>query len=152
MKLFNKKTAIFLLIITLCGISIFANAAQPDTAKNTKSLFNNPGSFDANRPTPAAGSNTGFGSRELFFKMMLMVLLVIALGVAALYISKRILPKFTRLPVKRIQIVETVHIGPRKAVHLLRVGSQLILIGSTSENITRLSDITEPPEADLSAT
>ncbi len=152
MKLFNKKTAIFLLIIALCSISIFANATQPDTAKNAKSLLTDTGSLDAKKPYLTVGSHTNSGSHELFFKMMLMVLLVVALGVAAIYISKRILPKFTHLPTKRIQVVETVHLGPRKAVHLVKVGSQLILIGSTNENITRLSDITGPHEADLSAT
>jgi len=149
MRLFNKKTTVFLLIIALCGVSVLANATQPGTAKNMKSLFDNPSSFDANRPTVP---NTNSGSHELFFKMMFMVLLVVALGVAVMYISKRILPKFTHLPTKRIQIIETVHIGPRKAVHLLKVGSQLILIGSTNENITKLSDITGPFKADIPAT
>jgi len=148
-RIFNKKIVALLLVITLCSSAMLANSSRSGTARNTKSLFDNSGSFDANRP---AASNTNSGSHELFFKTMLMVLLVVALGVATMYISKRILPKFTHLPAKRIQVVETVHIGPRKAVHLLKVGSQLILIGSTNENITKLSDITEASKADIPAT
>jgi flagellar biogenesis protein FliO len=149
MKLFNKKTTVFLLIIALCGISVLASAARSVTAKDMKPLFDNQGSSDTNQ---TAVPNTKLSSHELFFKMMFMVLLVIALGVAVMYISKRILPKFTHLPAKRIRIIETVHIGPRKAVHLLKVDSHVILIGSTNENITKLSDITESPKADISAT
>jgi flagellar biogenesis protein FliO len=149
MKLFNRRTTAFLLIIALCSVSIFANAARPDTAKNAKPLLSDTNPFDTNKPNLTTRPNANSGGYELFFKMMFMVLLVIALGVAVMYISKKILPKFTHLSAKRIQIIETVHLGPRKAVHLLKVGSQLILIGSTNENITRLSDITELPETDI---
>ena len=83
--------------------------------------------------------------------MMSSVLLVIVLGAAAIYISKKLLPKITRLPGKEIHIVETVHLGPRKTVHLLKIGGRKLLIGSTNENITRLADVTDYP-LDLSAT
>ncbi|NQT03593.1 MAG: flagellar biosynthetic protein FliO, partial [Planctomycetes bacterium] len=48
----------------------------------------------------------------------------------------------TNLSGKEIRIAETVHLGPRKAVHLLEVGGRRFLIGSTNENITRLADLT----------
>jgi flagellar biogenesis protein FliO len=146
MRIFNKKISALLLAIILCSGVMLAESSRSGAASNAKSLFDNSGSFDANRP---ATSNIASKSNELFFKMMLMVLVVVALGVAMMYISRKILPKFAHLPAKRIQVVETVHIGPSKAVHLLKVGGQLILIGSTKENISRLSDITEPPGADL---
>ncbi len=83
------------------------------------------------------------GNKELFYKMMLSVLLVVALGAAAIYVSKKLLPRITNLPGKEIRVVETVHLGPRKTVHLLRIGHQWILIGSTNENITKLADVTD---------
>jgi flagellar biogenesis protein FliO len=45
--------------------------------------------------------------------------------------------------------VETVHLGPRKAVHLIDVGHRRFLIGSTNENVTKLADLNED-FADLS--
>ncbi|NIR11629.1 MAG: hypothetical protein GTN82_39950, partial [Candidatus Aminicenantes bacterium] len=72
-----------------------------------------------------------------------MVVLVAVLGVAAVYASKKLLPKITNLPGKEIHIAETVHLGPRKTVHLLRIGKQWLLIGSTNENITKLADVTD---------
>jgi flagellar biosynthetic protein FliO len=79
--------------------------------------------------------------------MMFSVLFLVVLGVAAIYVSKKFLPKITKLPGKEIRIAETVHLGPRKAVHLLEVGERRFLIGSTNENITRLADLTSPAAA-----
>ena len=82
------------------------------------------------------------GTRELFYKMMVSVVLVVVLGAIAIYASKRVMGKITNLPGKKIKIVETAHLGPRKAVHLLRIGDRCLLIGSTNDNITRLADLT----------
>lgn len=80
---------------------------------------------------------------ELFIKMMLSVLLVIGLGAAAIYVSKKLLPKITNLPGKEIRILETAYLGPRKAVHLVKIGNQRLLIGSTNESISMLADVTD---------
>ena len=101
------------------------------------------GSLFASDPNVPARADEGFGGRELFFKTMFMVVLVAVLGAAAIYVSKKLLPRITNLPGKEIRVVETVHLGPRKTVHLLRIGHQWILIGSTNENITKLADVTD---------
>jgi flagellar biogenesis protein FliO len=46
------------------------------------------------------------------------------------------------LPGKQIHVLETTHLGPRKAVHLVKIGEQQLLIGSTNESITTLADVT----------
>lgn len=102
------------------------------------------------------GNDTGF-SKELeynlkggiYYRMMLAVLIVVVLGGAAIYVSKKVLPKIVNLPGKEIRVVETVYLGPKKAVHVLEVGHRRFLIGSTSENVTKLADITSDP-ADFS--
>jgi len=93
--------------------------------------------FDLPRKTefPATG-------RELFFKMMLSVLLVIVLGAAAIYISRKLLPRIINSPGKQIRILETAYLGSKKAVHVIEIGNQKLLIGSTNENITMLADLT----------
>ena len=54
---------------------------------------------------------------------------------------------------KKIRIIETVHLGPRRAVHLLEAGNKQLRIGSTTESITRLADVTDALyETDLSTT
>ena len=70
-----------------------------------------------------------------------MVGFVIILGVAAVYVSKKFLPKLTHASGKRVRVIETVHLGPRKTVHLLQVDDKQLLIGSTSDSITKLADV-----------
>jgi len=107
------------------------------------------GPLFASDPNLPARADEGFGGRELFFKTMFMVVLVAVLGAAAIYVSKKLLPRITNLPGKEIRVVETVHLGPRKTVHLLRIGHQWLLIGSTNEEIRKLADVTDAL-ADLS--
>ncbi len=83
------------------------------------------------------------GGREFFYKMLLSILVVAILGAAVVYTSKKLLPKISNLPGKQIRVVETSHLGPRKAIHLIQIGSRRLLIGSTSEAITMLSDVTD---------
>ncbi len=108
----------------------------PQTPVTTSSLF-------ADDPDFQTGSDYGLGHQELFYRTIIAVVFVIVLGAAAIYVSRRLLPKLARLPGKEIRIVETVHIGPRRAVHLLQIGEQRLLIGSTNENITKLADLTD---------
>jgi flagellar biosynthetic protein FliO len=83
------------------------------------------------------------GGREFFYKMLLSILVVIGLGIAVVYVSKKIMPRITNLPGKQIRIVETAHLGPRKGIHLVQVGTRRLLIASTDETITMLAEVTD---------
>ncbi len=78
----------------------------------------------------------------IYSNLVRAALFVVVLGAGAVYVSKKLLPKITNLPGKEVRVVETVYLGPRKAVHVLEVGSRRFLVGSTNENITKLADIT----------
>lgn len=146
----RKKKVVFLIVAMLGCVVILVCSAQSaaDAEKHTsdrggtelensqsKSLFGDDPNFSTK-------TNNGPGIRELFFKFMLSALFLVALGAAGIYVSKRFLPKIANLSGKEIRIAETVHLGPRKAVHLLEIGERRFLIGSTNENITRLADLT----------
>src|SRR4030042_1618531 len=60
-----------------------------------------------NDPNSLSSTSTGAGTRELFFKMMLSVLLVVGLGAAAIYASRRLVGRITNPPGKRIKVVAT---------------------------------------------
>jgi len=143
MGLFKKLIVVFLLAGALPGSATFVCSAQSGADENTKPLFNDSGSLYGNEPNRIGGLGNDVGMGDMFFRMILMVLLVVVLGAAAIYLSRKLLPRFTQLSGKRIRVVETVHLGPRKTVYLLKVGSQQLLIGSTNENITKLADITD---------
>ena len=152
MGLSKKKIVVFLLTVVLCSGATLVYSAQSDADESTKSLFGKSGSLYGNQSNLTIGSDGNLDAGGLFFKMILMVLLVVVFGVAAIYISKKLLPRFSRLPGKKIQICETVHLGPRKAIHLIKIGKQTLLISSTNENITKLADVTDQlSEVDLAA-
>jgi len=149
----KKKTIVAITTIVLCGSLFVFRSAQSDS----KALAADKQVSDPCQPAKASESNPNylfakdsndyrtsgydnFGG-ELYSKALLAVLFVIVLGVAAIYVSKKLLPKLTNMPGKEIHIVETVHLGPRKAVHLLEIGGRRYLIGSTNEKINTLADL-----------
>lgn len=81
--------------------------------------------------------------REFFYKMLLSVLLVIALGIGVIYVSRKLLPRIANLPGKQIRVLETAYIAPRKGIHLIQAGTRRLLVASTNETITMLADVTE---------
>ena len=143
MTLSRKKIVVFVITVVLGGGVLLVYSAQSATEgtelENSKSKSN---SLFGNDPNFVKNANSGRGTRELFFRFMVSVLFLVALGAGGIYISKRFLPKFSNLSGKEIRIIETVHLGPRKAVHLIEIGERRFLIGSTNENITRLADLT----------
>jgi flagellar biosynthetic protein FliO len=151
---FGKKTVIFLAMAALSSSALAADSAQPDANKpalkeaapgreQPPQTDAKSGSLFANDPDFQKESPYNFSRQELFYRTLVAVVFVIILGAAAIYVSRRLLPRIARLPGKEIRIVETVHLGPRKAVHLLHVGQRRLLIGSTNENITKLADLSE---------
>ena len=116
-------------------------SSQTESSQSDDSLalkYNFLKTMDSNTPLLTDSNNS-----ELFYRTMLAVIIVIVLGVSAIYLTKKLLPKITNTSGKEIQIVETVHLGPRKSVHLIEIGNQLFLIGSTNENICKLADLTK---------
>jgi len=148
----KKKKVVFLIVVMLgCGVIMVCSAQSSADAEKLVSdsggteLGNSQSKSDSlfeDDPNFLTNTNNGPGIRGLLFKFMVSVLFIVALGAAGIYVSKRFLPKITKLSGKEIRIAETVHLGPRKAVHLLEIGERRFLIGSTNENITRLADLT----------
>ena len=151
MRAYKKQFVAFLVtavivtaMLVVCSTKSATGDSEPEKtkAKGQGSKFTTASLF-AGDPNFSSKQDESSGNKELFYKMMLSVLLVVALGAAAIYTSRKLLPRITNLPGKEIRIVETVHIGPRKTLHLLKIGNQSLLLGSTGENITKLADVTD---------
>jgi len=150
---FRKKIFLLLMMVAFGAGVLVICSAQP-ASNGMESGESQP---DPNQPQTAAGSTNSplFANDPNFFRdsdfkpdgagfsirAVLALLFVLALLIAAIYVSKKLLPKITNLPGKEIRIVETVHLGPRKAVHLLEIDNRRFLIGSTNENVTKLADL-----------
>ena len=132
------------------GLIVARSAGWGAAAVPSEKVGYEAGSLFGNDPNLWSQRND-LGTRDLVSKTVIAVLIVAALGAAAIYISKKLLPKLANLPGREIRIVETAHLGPKKAVHLVRIGNQRFLVGSTNENIIMLANVTEAlSESELS--
>ncbi len=149
-----KKKVVLLLAAVALGSSLlvvcFGQSEPNQTKAEETSDSNRHKDQTSGRDDSLFGEDSDF-SREfgydtdsgIYSTVIRAVLFVVVLGVAAFYVSKKLLPKITNPPGKEVRVVETVYLGPRKAVHVLEVGSRRLLVGSTNENITKLADITD---------
>lgn len=149
---FKKNIFVFLITVAMGGVLVICSAQSA-----TNGMESEESKLDPNQPQAGTGSINSplFANDPNFFRgsdfnpsgavfsvrAVLAVLFVLALFIVAIYVSKKLLPKIANLPGKEIRIVETVHLGPRKAVHLLEIDNRRFLIGSTNENVTKLADL-----------
>jgi flagellar biosynthetic protein FliO len=93
-------------------------------------------------PNGLLSQNTGV-TRELIVKTIGSLVLVIGLGLVAAYVLRRIGPRLCQIPGKQIRVVETTALGPKKALHVVEVGPQRFLIGSTPDQVTMLAVLSQ---------
>lgn len=149
---FRKRILVLMMTVAMGGVVLVICSAQsatngmeseesePDSNKS-KTVIKSKDSMYGNNQDFFEKSEYSAVGWELFVKAILASLFVIALFIIMIYVSKKLLPKITNLPGKEIRIIETIHLGPRKAVHLLEIENRRFLIGSTNENITKLADL-----------
>ena len=138
MRIPTIKNSVVLAAMVLFSCTVFVCAGETETYANEKSGLFNSTSFGNNELKDEKKDDT---ISSTLHRMTLAVLIVIVLGAAAIYGSKKILPKLSHPQGRKITIVETVHLGSRKSIHLLEVAGQQVLIGSTYDRITKLADI-----------
>ncbi|KKL51429.1 hypothetical protein LCGC14_2295610, partial [marine sediment metagenome] len=80
---------------------------------------------------PAILGQTGADAREMLFRMLGYVVVILVLGGIGLVVVKKVLPRIAPRAGKRIVVLETVYLGPRKSLHLLEVGSRRFLIAGS---------------------
>ncbi len=80
---------------------------------------------------------------NMLWQILASVLVILVLGPVALFFAKRILPRMRISPGKKVSVLETTHIGPRKTLHILQVGSRKLLVTNTREGISLLADVTD---------
>jgi flagellar biosynthetic protein FliO len=130
--------------IVVLSLAMLASLAAPTVADANEPLHsatpptNSVLSRDSNF---ALGSDRQFGTGGIYWRMMLAVILVLALGIGVYYVSKKLGSKIINLPNRQIKLVETLYMGSRKALHLIKVGNKNIIIGTTPTTITRIADL-----------
>jgi flagellar biosynthetic protein FliO len=150
---FKKKILVFLITVLVGAGALIVCSAQSTTAgvesEKAQPSSDQPKEDGESRNTPLFNNDPDFFGKsdynpagwEFSVRAVIAILFVLALFIGAIYVSKKFLPKIANLPGREIRIVETVHLGPRKAVHVLEVYNRRFLIGSTNENVTKLADL-----------
>ncbi len=138
-----KLVAITAGLILAGGLLSAAVGASPSMGQEPNTAISQQTQKNAMGPQSSYEQFGVSGGREFFYKMLLSILAVAGLGAGVVYVSKKLLPKISNLPGKQIRVIETHHLGPRKSIHLITAGSRRLLIGSTSETITMLADVTD---------
>lgn len=140
---YKKKIVALLITAALGSGALVVYPVQSAAVEPNKPLSDD---FYSRSENGSDQSSNDLESEGWFLTMAKAVLLVVALGIAAIYLSKKFGARITNLPGKKIRVVETVYLGQRKALHLLEISGRQLLIGSTNESITKLTDITGAPK------
>lgn len=77
----------------------------------------------------------------LFVNVLFKLGLVLLLIYSSVIILRRLQVNQKPLFKKGIKIIETNHLSPNRAIHLVQVGSQVYLIGATDHEVTLLSKV-----------
>lgn len=74
-------------------------------------------------------------------RMLAYAVVILVLGTAAVFVTKRYLPRVRSASGRGIRMVNSVYLGPRKQVHVLQVGSQRFLVASCRDNVSLVSEL-----------
>jgi flagellar biogenesis protein FliO len=95
-----------------------------------------------------AKKGLGFGKEgdsdlwALLLKMLAAVIVILVLGGLVIFLIKRVLPRISRPTGKNVSILESVYLGPKKAVHLLEADGRRFLVGCSRDEISMLAELT----------
>ena len=119
-------------LLGLPATAIFAQNEAPASASQ------------ASTPDPNLfrGPTTGITSGTVIRTVGALVI-VVAMGIGALVLFKRVFPQISGAGSRSIKIQETALLGPRKYLHVVEVSNQRLLLGSTNDRITMLAHLVD---------
>ncbi len=147
----NSKNVVTLIAAAVLFAAPFAFAQPTEDLNQTQQpnlseLLTKHKSTGIKDPNFAFDQNGQLNTRQMFVKMMLAVFIVLLLGVAAVYVSKKLGSRIVNAPGKEIRMLETLYLGSRKSIHLIKIGNRRIVIGCTTDRITKLAEMPDETE------
>jgi flagellar protein FliO/FliZ len=101
----------------------------------------------------SAPTSVGDGGGGTLLRLGIGLVLVVGLILLVWFVLKRFqrsrYPAAAESRTGLIDVVATTALGPNRALHLVRVGGQIILVGSTDQAVTRLAEIAPEDAAAL---
>jgi flagellar biogenesis protein FliO len=132
---------------TSAPTSIPTTASEHATSVPAASAPVRPTTLPATEELPAwnwkdlAGDKSDEGPTDILMRMLAYVLIILVVGGIGLVVVKRLMPRLSARTGRKVSLVETVYLGPRKAVHLLEVEGRRFLVGSTKDGVSMLAEV-----------
>jgi flagellar biogenesis protein FliO len=123
----GKKTV----ILAACVLALWAATAAGVGEANA-----------ANAQKDMTGKDA-FDSSQALRTLVTSTVVILVIGVGAMYLAKKVMPKVSAAMGKELRVVESISLGPRKHVYVVKVGTRKLLIGGANEAVTFLADVTE---------
>jgi flagellar protein FliO/FliZ len=138
-----RTTARARLAALAAGLATTAPTAGPAAAQaGTRSAPVDPETLPIPEGSPAPTSLSGEGGGTLL-RLGIGLIVVIGLIAAVWFVMKRIqrgrYPALEEGGPALIDVVTTTPLGPNRSLHLVRVGEELVLVGSTDHSVTGLA-------------
>jgi flagellar biosynthetic protein FliO len=114
----------------------------------TVGLFVIPDSTNATGSSAAYGTASGLDSTPWFYldaliKLIFVIGLIIGCMVIYRHYSKK--QPFGK-PNRQLEVIETTRLSPRQALHLIRAGEQIFLVGATDQSISLIATLSQNNE------
>jgi len=78
---------------------------------------------------------------NVFGQMLVYVVVILALGAGVVFAAKRYFPRTSNAASSKLRVVDSVHLGPRKQLHVLEVGAQRFLLASCRDSVAMISEL-----------
>jgi hypothetical protein len=146
--------ALLLGVMSLVIVPLAAAAPPPAPGQKAPSEagLSDLGKKDEKLPPNLGLSDHALGG--LLWQSAAAVLVILVFGGAGLLFVKRLMPRIAVARGRRVLLLETFHLGPQRALHVVQVGSRSLLVGASRDGLSLLADVTRalpPPEIDLGA-
>lgn len=147
-----KGLSLAFLALLALGLGVReAVAAEPsaDVKKNTLSKSPDSGANQNETPWRLGSEKRSYVGDDgddgggALQTMVVYSVIILVLGVGAVLVVKKLLPKIQRSAGKNLSIIETAYVSPRNSVHLLKVGRKKYLIARSGDGISLLAEVTQ---------
>jgi hypothetical protein len=93
-------------------------------------------------PNSGLGSNT-FDTGDALKSLARAVLLIVIIGAAAIYVTKKVMPKVNAAMGKEMKVIESLTLGSRRQLYIVKVGTKKLLVGASADSIRFLADVSD---------
>ena len=99
----------------------------------------------AGPPSREPEAESPLGGASFVFDLILAFLFLMGVLFIGLYVVRRWQRGGSASGAHRLQILESKHLSPKQAVHLIRAGQRLFMVGATDQGISLISEIENEP-------